>query len=104
MPYHGAVPVAVGLRKIIAATPAGARRLMSARLMTELLQVEEGLPEPMANRLFSQVHMYRCSSPVASTMPPCCPTQAYAHPPRISVCVLGCIRFVMARRCTKNGR
>jgi len=57
VPYHGAVPVAIGVRKLIAETPVGARRLMSAGLMVELLQ-EEGLPEAMANRLFSQVRYY----------------------------------------------
>jgi hypothetical protein len=56
VPYHGAVPVAIGVRKLIAETPVGARRLMSAGLMVELLQ-EEGLPEAMANRLFSQVRL-----------------------------------------------
>ena len=66
VPYHGAVPVAIGVRKLIAETPVGARRLMSAGLMVELLQ-EEGLPEAMANRLFSQVH-HDCFSCLLDTV------------------------------------
>lgn len=75
-PNHDAVPAAVALRKIIAATPAGARQLMSASLMVELLVAKEGLPEPMASRLFSQVTLApRRSSPFLRprhrALPPC---------------------------------
>ena len=69
VPYHGAVPVAIGVRKIIGETPVGSKRLMSAGLMVELLQ-EEGLPTAMANRLFSQVgvhaHGYTHTTPRSS--------------------------------------
>jgi len=54
VPYHGAAPVMDLVRSIIADTPPGSQRLMSAGLMVKLL-VEKGLPEAMANRLFSQV-------------------------------------------------
>ena len=54
VPYHGAQPVMDLVRRVIQDSPIAGRRMMSAGLMVSLL-IEEGLPEAMANRLFSQV-------------------------------------------------
>ena len=52
--YHGAVPLHIMVRNIIADTPAGSKRAMSAGYMVQLV-TEMGLPELMAKRLFSQI-------------------------------------------------
>ena len=43
------------VRRIIAASPEGGRRLMSAPIMIDLLIHDEGFPSILANRLFSQI-------------------------------------------------
>jgi len=55
LPYHGAAPVHTAVREIISATPVGAKIPMSARLMVQILEEQEGLSQAMAHRLLSQI-------------------------------------------------
>mmetsp|Transcript_22163 Transcript_22163/g.43665 ORF Transcript_22163/g.43665 Transcript_22163/m.43665 type:complete len:237 (+) Transcript_22163:219-929(+) len=54
VPYHGAEAVQTAVKAVIAVTPTGNNRPMSASIMMRLL-VDHGLPEPMAMKLPSQI-------------------------------------------------
>jgi hypothetical protein len=54
VPYHGAGPVIDSVRRAINETPVNSKKLMSAGHMVQIL-IEEGIPEALASRLYSQV-------------------------------------------------